>query len=75
MVIFLLYIAADVFLFIVGGHLLTNYMALQTFRSMSIMVCTSQLAFMRCPPSILKKYHVAIFLNFSPLTFLFVKKS
>jgi len=61
------------FLFIVGGHLLMSCMALQTFRSMSITICTSQLAFMRCPHSIFRKYHVAIFLNFSPLTF-FVRK-
>jgi len=43
------------FLFIVGGHLLTSCMALQTFRSMSITIYMNQLAFMRCPPSILKK--------------------
>jgi len=42
-------------------------MALQTFWLMSIQVCTSRLAFMRCPPSILKKKGlVDVFLHFSP---------
>ncbi len=43
------------FLFLMGGHLLTSCMALQTFRSILIKVCTRQLAFRRCPPLIFKK--------------------
>jgi hypothetical protein len=51
------------FLIIVGGHLVTGCMALQTIRLISIMVCTSWLTFRRCAPSIKTKYHhVIIFL-------------
>jgi hypothetical protein len=56
------------FLFIVSGHLLTSCMALQTSRSMSIEVCTSQLAFTRCP---LKKRQSSYIFHRSH--FLFVK--
>jgi hypothetical protein len=58
------------FLFIVNGHLLMSCMALQTFRSMSIEVCTSRLAFTKCP---LKKRQSSYI--FHRLHFLFVKKS
>ncbi len=44
-----------VYWFIVGGHFFTSCMALQAFRSIPIMVCTTPLAFMRRPLSILKK--------------------
>jgi hypothetical protein len=46
------------FLFIVDAHLLTGCMALQTARLVMIAVCTSQLAFRRCSPSILKKQNL-----------------
>ncbi len=62
------------FLFIINGHLLTSCMALQTFRSMSITVCTSQLAFMKCPPSIFLKISCGRLLKFFTIHFFVCKK-
>ncbi len=62
------------FLFDVGGHLLMSYMALKTFKSMSIKVCTSRLAFTRCPPSILKKISCGRLLTFFTKVLVFVQK-
>ncbi len=61
-------------LFVVGGHLLMSCMALQTFRSMSIRVCTNRLTFTRCPLSILKKISYGHLLTFFTKVLVFVQK-
>ncbi len=42
------------FVYSVGRHLMTGYMALQTNRSILVLVCMGQLAFPSFPPSIYK---------------------